>query len=139
MKVFYQCLLRVTKDFCWCSLSLMATPLFSGACDINLLSMQLDPDFQLGKSIENVNQHMYAVPCTYGTYTVQLIFFSILCDSIMVLHHCRDCRCLYFKMEVLCCYSQCVMQRLFHWKPNSRYSCLNTNQNVVSSIWGEIA
>ena len=115
-------------------LSLIATPLFSGVCDISLLSMQLDQDFQLGISMKNVIQHMYR------TYTVELIsfFFSIFCDSIMALHHCHDCRCLYFKMASLCCYSQRVMQRLFHRKPNNRYSCLNTNQNVVSSIWGKL-
>ena len=42
-------------------LTLIATPLFSGVCDISLLSMQLDQDFQLGISMKNVIQHMYTV------------------------------------------------------------------------------
>ena len=53
-------------------LSLIATPLFSGVCDISLLSMQLDQDFQLGISMKNVIQHMYR------TYTVELISFFFL-------------------------------------------------------------
>ena len=63
------------KDFCWCSLNENCS-IFFVVYDINLSSMQLDQDIQLGISIKNITQHMYTMNL-YWAIDYFFLFFVI--------------------------------------------------------------